>query len=368
MRPILFGDQNSALFAHQNVSNHLPIILDLLSRTKVVSELDLSDNSLTTSVVQPLVDFVNESDQLSLLHLDDNPMIGDIAMRTLLEGIKDCRSLESLSISNTGCSLIVGRAIAQLLAGCIGLLKLNISHCSLRQAGIEVSVALPLSSTLRRVNLSQNELFYGQRKLALSLGTNAAKCSTLSRLDVSQNALPSEMAITLLRGLGDAPNLHRLDLSRNNIDEPAGRAIAMFIQKSSSIRKLDISHNPILNVTRNKEIGQKKLEEDAQKPGGGNKKDKKPKAYVPAGYLMLTALGKSVNMKEMRMVGLVADWAEWGQRMETLGDKVTVVFQAADAGAFNFRPKTATPVSGQPVAGVKKGAAPATAPTGKRKK
>jgi Ran GTPase-activating protein (RanGAP) involved in mRNA processing and transport len=347
------------MFAHQNVASHLPIILDLLSRTKVVSELDLSDNSLTASVVQPLVEFVNESDQLSLLHLDDNPMIGDVAMRTLIEGIKDCRSLESLSIANTGCSLIVGKSIAALLGGCMGLLKLNISHCRLRQAGLDVAVALPNSSTLRRVNLAQNELFYGQRKLALSIGANAARCSTLSRLDLSQNALPSEMAVALLRGLSDAPNLHRLDLSKNNIDEPAGRAIAQFIQKSSSIRRLDISHNPILNVTRNKELGQKRIEEDGQKPGG-NKKDKKPPNYTPAAYTILTALGKSINMKEVKMLGVVANWAEWGAKMETLGDKVAVVYQGDDAGAFNFRPKTAPEPPKLPPK-------PATPTSGKRK-
>jgi Ran GTPase-activating protein (RanGAP) involved in mRNA processing and transport len=179
-----------------------------------VSELDLSDNSLTGAVVQLLIDFVMESDQLSLLHLDDNPMIGDVAIRTLLEGIKDCRSLESLSISNTGCSQTVGRVIAQVLGGCIGLLKLNISHCCLRQAAIEVAAALPNSSTVRRVNLSINELFYGQRKLALTLGANAARCLTLSRLDLSQNALPSEMAIALFRGLGDAPTIHRLEIQK----------------------------------------------------------------------------------------------------------------------------------------------------------
>jgi hypothetical protein len=211
-----------------------------------------------------------------------------------------------------------------------------------------------------------NELFYGQRKLALSLGANAARCVTLSRLDLSQNALPSEMAIALFRGLGDAPTIHRLDLSRNNIDEPAGRAIAQFIQKSSSIRRLDISHNPILNVTRNKEIGQKKLEEDAQKPGGGNKKDKKPKAYVPAAYSLLTAIGKSINMKKMRMVGVVANWEEWNQRLAAIGDRVTVEYQEPDTGAFNFRPKTAGKPPSPPA---KTGrAAPATAPGGRRSK
>jgi hypothetical protein len=357
MRPILFGDQNSALFAHQNVANHLPIILDLLSRQKVVSEVDFSDNSLTHVIVNPLVDFVQESDQLSMLHLDNNPMIGAIGMRTLLEGVKECRSLESLSIANTGCTGIVSGAIAQVLGGCTGLLKLNISHCRLRQAGTEVAQALPSSQTLKRLNLSLNELYYGQRRLALQLGQNAARCATLTRLDLSQNAIPSEMVIALLRGLADSPSLHRLDLSRNNIDEAAGRALSSFVQRSASIRKLDISHNPILNVTRNKEIGQKKLAEEDQKPGG-NKKDKKPKAYVPACYSLMAALAKSINMKEVTMIGLVANWTEWAQRMELVGDKVRVVFQGADAGAFNFRPQTAMPRTGEPVTG-----RPATAAT-----
>jgi hypothetical protein len=165
------------------------------------------------------------------------------------------------------------------------------------------------------------------------------------------------MVIALLRGLADSPSLHRLDLSRNNIDEAAGRVLSSPVQRFASIRQLDISHNPILNVTRNKEIGQKKLADEDQKPGG-NKKDKKPKAYVPACYSLMTALAKSINMKEITMIGLVTDWTEWAQRMELVGDKVRVVFQGADAEVFNFRPQTAMPSTGEPVTG-----RPATAST-----
>jgi hypothetical protein len=334
MQPVLYGDQTTAYFAHQMIGSHLPVVLDLLARTKIVSELDLSHNALTSSSVQPLITFVMESDQLSVLLLDDNP-IGGSGMRDLLDGIKDSRSLEELSISNTGCSPIVGHSIASLLIGCTILLKLNISHCRLRQSLMEIAQSLPASPTLRRINASRNDLFYGQRRLGLQFGVNAAKCTSLTRIDLSQNALTTEMASALLKGLGEAPRLHRLDLSRNNINEPAGRAFVMFIQKCGSLRKLVISQNPILNITKNQVLGQQKLDEEAKKPGGGKKK--KPKKYIPACYAIVSALAKTVNVKQVDMVGVIADSWEWERRLEILGDRITVVWKAPDAEKFIFR-------------------------------
>jgi hypothetical protein len=79
------------------------------------------------------------------------------------------------------------------------------------------------------------------------------------------------MAIALLRGLGKAHglrlHLRRLDLSWNNINEPAGRAFVNLVGKSPSLKRLNLSYNPILNVAQNTTLGQKKMEEDAKKPG-----------------------------------------------------------------------------------------------------
>jgi Ran GTPase-activating protein (RanGAP) involved in mRNA processing and transport len=358
MRPILFGDQNSAFFAHQHIGKHVNIILEMLTRSKVVSEIDFSDNSLTGDCITPLIDFVNEADQLSLLHIDDNPEIGAHAVRELLEGIKECRSLESLSLANTGSNASIGRSIGQILNGCGGLLRLNVNSCCLRQAGLDVAQALPNSSTLKRLSIAKNELFYGQRRFALQFGANAARTSTLSRIDLSQNVISSDMAIALLRGLGDATALHRLDLSKNEIGEPAARAIAGFITKSSCIRRLDISQNPVLNVTANKLMGQKKLEEEGGKSGGDKKE--KPKVYVPGGYTIIAALAKSTSIKEMRMIGLVANPIEWQQKLDLLGEGVSVVYRVADSESFNFRPQTAMPLTKTPLGGRAQGASSAT--------
>jgi hypothetical protein len=75
----------------------------------------------------------------------------------------------------------------------------------------------------------------------------------------------------------------------------------------------------------------------------------------------MTALAKSINMKEVTMIGLVANWTEWAQRMEVASEKVRVVCQGADAGDFNFRPQTAMLRTGESVTGL-----PATAATSAR--
>jgi Ran GTPase-activating protein (RanGAP) involved in mRNA processing and transport len=346
MRPILFGDQNSALFAHQQISRHLPVVLEMLARTKLVTEIDISDNSLTPIIIKPLVDFVMESDQLSMLHLHDNPAIGPHGIQELLEGIQDSHSLESLSLSNTGCTAICGHAVALVVSGCSSLLKLNVSRCRLRQSVIEIAQALPSAQSLKQLNLSQNELFYGQRRLALQLGANCGKCSSLTRLDLSQNAITTEMVNSLLRGLADAPHLHSLDLSKNEIGEFAGRGIAAFIGKAPALKKLILSLNPLLNITANKVAGQVKMDEEKQKPGA---KKSKSNAYIPGCYLIIGALNKSPTMKEVEMFGIVVNLFEWEQKLLVLGDRVKVRYRGADQEMFKFRPKTATPPIVKPI-------------------
>jgi hypothetical protein len=235
-----------------------------------------------------------------------------------------------------------------MITNCSGLLKLNISGCRLRQSAIEVAQALPATPTLKRLDLRRNELFYGQRRLGVQLGINAAKCSSLSRIDLSQNALSSDAVSGLLRALADSPHLHALDLSRNEINEPAGRAIAGFLTKCAELQRLDISQNPILNVTINAELGQKALEEGAKQPGA--KKNKSAKKYVPGCYLIIAGLAKSASMQELKMHGLVVDIFEWEQKLAILGDKVTVNWRAQDVEMFRFRPLTVRPKTpaGQP--------------------
>jgi hypothetical protein len=88
------------------------------------------------------------------------------------------------------------------------------------------------------------------------------------------------------------------------------------------------SQNLILNIIDSKIWGQKELEEDAKKPGA--KKNKKPKKYVPACYAIVLALAKAPNVKEVEMIGTIAEPVEWSEKLAILRDRVNVVWQAPD--------------------------------------
>lgn len=347
MKPILSGDEIAAIFPHQHIGIHLPIILDMLLKTKVVNELNLRDNSLGPNCVNSLIEFVRDGESLSVLNISDNPLIGPKAMTELLDGIQECQNLEQLNINHTGCNKNVGPSIARMLAGCNSLLKLWIGQCGLRQSGIEIVQALGAHPKIKKLVMHRNELYMGGRRFAVMLGSNAAKCSTLHKINLASNAITTEMTIAMLRGLVQAPELRKLNLSRNNIGEPAGRAIGIFVSKAPALRKLYLDQNPLLNVTINKIEGQRKLEEDAKKPGASRKKA--PKVYTPGCYTILTGISKSQTMRTCRMIGLVVDPDEWEARMavvRTAKPDVEIIYRAPSEEGFHFRrarPQTAVP-------------------------
>ena len=342
MKPVLNGEENAASFPHQHIGTNIDIILMMLGKVKGINDLNLEDNALDSSCTEPLIEFVKNNDQLSSLNLSNNPHIKAKAMKDLIDGIKESRSLEALNISNTGCTQSVGSAIAELITDCQMLVKLDVSCCSLRQACLDVAAALANASKLKRVNLADNELCIGGRKLAMQLGSGVTKGGTITRLCLSKNAINDEMAQSLLKGLAESQSLKYLDISFNNIGELSGRSISNLIAKTTSLKHLDISYNPVLNVTINKEIGQKAQEESDNKPG--NKKDKKPKAYIPSVYAILTSLGKNSSIIDVKMVGLIVEPNEWQQKLDNLkisNQSVNVIYQAPQTKSYNFRSASA---------------------------
>ena len=342
MKPILNGEETEAIFPHQQISTHLPIVLQLLTKMKVISILDLTDNSLRPECAKPLIEFVRDDEQLSSLNLANNPMIGPKAMIDLLEGIKESQSLESLTISNTGCTKHVGSSIAHVVDGCKLLIKLDISACDLKQSALEIAQTLPSSPKLKQLNMAKNGLYIGGRRFALQLGANVGKCENLKRLDLSSNAITSEQVAALMRGLANAPKLNYLDLSKNCIDETGGRPIAIFLGKTSTLKFLDISQNQLLNVTINKIRGQQKLEEEQKKPGGRDKK--KSSVYTPGCYWIINYLVKNAGLPQkpikIRMIGLVVEEYEWQQKLEVLKNanpNVEVEYKAPANTFYQFR-------------------------------
>jgi len=334
MKPILSGTKFSAKLAHYKIGKNLPIILQLLSQVKNISVINLSDNTLEPSCIPQLLEFVINSDSLSMLNIADNPLMRSKAVKDLLEGIGENRSLETLDISNTGCSQI-GSSIAKLIQNCTVLLRLDAVNCDLRHTAIDIANALPNSEKLKRLNLKKNQLHVGGKRFATLLGSCAARCTSLRKLYLSENAITDEMAAVLLRGLSDSPVLTVLDISNNMIGEPSGRALSAFVSKSTSLKALDISQNPILNVSINKVRGSEANPNADNKEA--NKKDKKQREYVPGVYLLLNALAKNTSLITLSMYGLVADEDEIRGKITQLSSQnsqITVVYRGPESRYF----------------------------------
>lgn len=337
MKPLLQGIEANANFSHYGIGVHLPIVLQMLNLIKGISDLNLTDNSLSSSCWKSLSAFVETSDSLLSLVIDDNPYIKANAMKKILESLKENKSIETLGIANTGCNPSVGKSIAEVLNNCSALIKLDITNCQLGTSMTEVSNAIANASKIKWLAAANNNFFLGAKKAAQSFGTNAGRSATLSRIDLSHNSINDEQVAVLLKGLADSPALVKLNLSYNCIDEASGRAVAGFLAKSSKCSSIDLSQNPLLNVTINIIKGQREAEGGDGKPAA--KKDKKAKGYTPGVYLILAALGKNTIMKEVKLIGLVVDLEEWGQKIEQLratNTKVQVIDFVAHTQSYNF--------------------------------
>lgn len=343
MKPILQGNKFNANLAHYKIGRDLNVIVDMLIYVKTISLLNLSDNALDEGCIPKLVEFMSQSDSISVLNISNNPDIRTKGITDLLDGIIDNRSLESLNISNTGAQNI-GSSFAKVISSCQLLARVEAAGCNMRQTAIDVANAIPSSDKLKRLNLSRNMLHVGGRRFASLLGGSVARCSSLKKLFLSENAIDDEMCSALLKGLGDSTALTVLDLSKNQIGEASGRAIANFIGKVGTLRSLDISQNPLLNVTINAMKGQQMLEEGGEKDQ--NKKDKKPKTYTPGVYIILAALSKNQSLAILQMIGTIAPEEEINAKLESLpstNPNLTVVFRGPESRKYDPNIKVQLP-------------------------
>jgi hypothetical protein len=109
-----------------------------------------------------------------------------------------------------------------MIVALLALMKLNSSNCRILQLANEISLAFPSSANLQMLILGRNEFFDSQRRFAAQFGTHTAKCLSLTKIELSQNALTSNMAVALLPGLSDAPRTHQLNVSRKtSTNQPA---------------------------------------------------------------------------------------------------------------------------------------------------
>ena len=224
-------------------------LMDTLNRSSqsrqykrgTISLLNLGYNEIGAKGAAALAYGLKCCSKLRSLNLADN-QIQDDGVQTLAIGLKDCCHLQSLDIGYNVIGTSGAQAIAQNLKYWKRLKEINIGHNTVDCCAKELVEALKSCSELETLSIENNGLLPSK---ILTLLKGLKRCSSLQTLKLGGNAF-NESAIVLLVDLVKSfSNFQILSLSNSNINDRYARILFDGMKSCITLRSLDIRHNPI---------------------------------------------------------------------------------------------------------------------------
>ncbi|KAF5397341.1 Nalp (Nacht leucine rich repeat and pyrin domain containing) [Paragonimus heterotremus] len=224
------------LFSLQSV----PDLCNMFKENTVITELNLSENQLTSKCAESLCDVLASSAQLERIDLHSNRFddkSGIYFSELMVTSLR--MSYLNLSYNNFGdvSTVQFGRGLPQATS----LVELNLSWNRLGSGGMrQFAKGLAENKYLKSLNLSFNGI--GPRKgcpeLALALKGN----KTLEVLDMSGNRVSPEGAVLFCKGFYNNTTLKHLYMTRNPLQTAGCYAILTGIMRNanSGLRELDL--------------------------------------------------------------------------------------------------------------------------------
>ena len=205
-----------------------------LESSTSLRELDISWNDITYKGANTIAEALKNNKTLQKLDISGNKIFDDVII-TFSECLKNNITLMELSMSKTNIT-IKGTCALQVNST---LKKLDISGNEICDNGaIALSKYLECSTSLRELDVSGNNITYkGANAIAEALKGN----KTLQKLDISGNRISDDVIITFSESLKYNTTLMELSISRTNITTK-GNCV---LQINSTLKKLDISDNDI---------------------------------------------------------------------------------------------------------------------------
>ena len=237
-----------------------------------ISEMDLSENDITSEGVKHLLNFpkqlINKLETLNLcqnyldsescavlahliphvphlkkLYLSHNDYIGQGGTVPLMTSLKVHNSLEELLLNETGIGVEDCQALSELLSSSTGLKKLGIGGNALPREAVELIISgLHHNTTLKRLNIGWSH-FSLQNTISLAsvLRTN----HTLVDLNLEQCNIDSDGACQLASALCTNDTLQELNLYHNPIGVKGATAFAEMLLKNKSLKELNLRDDSI---------------------------------------------------------------------------------------------------------------------------
>ncbi|XP_066265569.1 protein NLRC5-like [Branchiostoma lanceolatum] len=198
--------------------NHILSIVATIAESKQVHAL----SSLTQNL------FPDRSLNLSAL-----PEISRHGLRCLKKLIRNTTLILDLSHNNISDKVVP--SLAEVLASCQNLKKVNLSYNKLSDRGD----FLPPLPNLEEIDISHNNI---SDKVVPSLAEVLASCQNLKKVDLSHNKLSDSGDF-----LPPLPNLEEIDVSHNAISDEAVPNLVKVVASCRNMRTVNLNNNHISN-------------------------------------------------------------------------------------------------------------------------
>ena len=258
---------NISGICHEMNDEAAKALVKFISLSENLMELNLSENSLNSEVINKIFNKLNTS-ALTKFNVSHNN-ITDEAAGDITNFLYKCIKLENFDLSHNN---LQDAGIIKLCRTTISsLISFDISHNNITvKAANDVATFWSYNSQLQVFDLSSNGLLeVGVKNIKdmqvvenifNSSVLNISNCSIinetvnelltilsnntiLKNLDLSYNDLLTSNATKIFTGMKNISNLRAFNISHNMIADEAADKLATVLLKNSSLQKLDLSYN-----------------------------------------------------------------------------------------------------------------------------
>ena len=230
------------MFSNNITDRGATTLVEMLKENRTLQQLDVSDNSIGVGGATALAEMLKEN-TLHQLKVRDN-YIGEGGATALAQMLKENMMLKWLDVSDNSIGVEGATALAEMLKENRTLQQLDVSYNSIGKGGATALAEILKENTmLQLLNVRGNSIGpSGATTLAKMLKENRI----LQQLDVSRNSIDDGGATAVAEMLKENRTLQQLNVSWNSIGQRGATALAEMLKENRTLQQLDVSRNSIL--------------------------------------------------------------------------------------------------------------------------
>ncbi|UJR12891.1 hypothetical protein I4U23_017065 [Adineta vaga] len=218
----------------------------ILLYNSILLTLNITTSKALSSIniTQDLSNFLQNHATLTTLCLQ-NIQIDYQRIEILSSALKGLRKLETLILSRVNMRPIVAESLANALDNITTLSILRLDSNRIGDKGIQFLMKIFKINALKEIDLSNNQLGYGDgiQILAEFLQAN----TTLLKLNLSNNQIAFSGSKYLSNALEKNTTLTSLYLRSDNIDDRGIENLSQALKINKTLEHIDVSNNPFGN-------------------------------------------------------------------------------------------------------------------------